>query len=92
MQKYCKDFDFLKKHIPDASKFDTMEFFKQRLLSASRIFALYKDNNKREDAGFVPYADMLNHEAPSKLNCRWRWDDAQHGFIVEAVLDIPRGE
>jgi len=44
MKVYCKDFDFLKEHIPEANKFDTMEFFKQRLLSASRIFALYKDN------------------------------------------------
>lgn len=92
MKVYCKDFDFLKEHIPDASKFDTMEFFKQRLLSASRIFALYKDNGKRKEAGFVPYADMLNHEGTSKLNCRWRWDDAQQGFIMEAMLDIPRGE
>lgn len=46
----------------------------------------------RKDLGFVPYGDMLNHQAPEKVNCRWKWDDAQHGYTVEALLDIRRGE
>lgn len=46
----------------------------------------------RNEASFVPFADMLNHEKPEKVNVHWKWDSAEQAFTIIATKNIARGE
>lgn len=59
-----------------------------RLLVASRIFGIAVNGHKTD--GFVPYADMLNHKRPRETS--WTYDDTRQGFIIDAIVDIERGQ
>ena len=60
----------------------------KRLLVASRIFGISVEGHKTD--GFVPYADMLNHKRPRETS--WTYDDDRGGFIIDAIVDIERGQ
>lgn len=58
------------------------------MMVCSRIFGI-EIEGKKTDA-FVPYADMLNHKRPRQTT--WTYEDKHGGFIIEAHVDIKKGE
>lgn len=60
------------------------------MLAFSRAFSLQIDGKKM--VTMVPLADMINHAVPSKVNCSFRFDSSQNGFVIEADRDVSKGE
>ena len=57
------------------------------MLTTSRAFLLSIDGSSRYC--MIPYADMLNHQAPSQ--CKWYYDDKKKCYSLEALEDIAFG-
>jgi len=62
-------------------------YIKLRILVGSRIFGYTKFGI--EESGMVPYVDMINHSFES--NTTWYFDDNIDSFILQSVVDIPKG-
>lgn len=56
---------------PEFRKYQTSDFFYANQLRNSRTF--YLKGKERYEPGFVPFADMLNHEKQDKVNIKWQW-------------------
>jgi hypothetical protein len=39
----------------------------------------------------VPFADMFNH-SPSNPQANWKYDNSKNGFVMEALVDIEKGD
>jgi histone-lysine N-methyltransferase SETD3 len=83
-----RDYDTITTEVPEFSAFPFKEYMEKRLLVASRIFGISVEGHKTD--GFVPYADMLNHKRPRETS--WTYDDDRGGFIIDAIVDIERGQ
>jgi len=83
-----REYDNIKRAVPEFGIFTADEFVWARLVVITRIFGLVIDGNKTD--GLVPYADMLNHKRPRET--KWTFDDSRHGFIITSLKTIARGE
>ncbi|OMJ77692.1 hypothetical protein SteCoe_22638 [Stentor coeruleus] len=64
------------------------EFCRVRMAVSSRIFGM--EIEKKSTDGFVPLADMLNHQKPKQTF--WKFCQQRNGFIIEAEVDISKGQ
>jgi len=92
-----REYEALRRAIPEFGKFTLWEFMWARIAVITRIFGLVIEGNKTD--GLVPYADMLNHKKPSELGggkdtceTKWTYDDSRGGFIIQTLRPIQRGD
>lgn len=62
LESLRREYENIRRHIPEFEKYTLREFIWARLVVITRIFGL-KINGHKTD-GLVPYADMLNHKRP----------------------------
>ena len=53
------DYDLICEKVPEYNKFSFKDYSEARMIVSSRVFSF--DINGVMTGGFVPYADMLNH-------------------------------
>lgn len=83
-----REYDNIRKAVPEFAKFTHEEFVWARLVVITRIFGLVIDGSKTD--GLAPYADMLNHKVPKETS--WTFDDNRGGMIITSLRTIQRGE
>jgi len=83
-----KEYDNIRRAVPEFGQFTHEEFVWARLVVITRIFGLVIDGNKTD--GLVPYADMLNHKRPRET--KWTYEDSRAGFIITSLRTIQRGD
>lgn len=83
-----REYDNIRRAVPEYAKYSHEEFVWARLVVITRIFGLLIDKVKTD--GLVPYADMLNHKRPRET--KWTFDDGRYGFIITTLKTIQRGE
>jgi histone-lysine N-methyltransferase SETD3 len=94
-----REYDNIRRHVPEFAKFTLEEFIWGRFVVITRIFGLVIEGNKTD--GLVPYADMLNHKKPcsdtgpvksDEADTKWTYEDSRGGFIITTTRTIPRAE
>jgi len=94
-----REYDNIRRGVPDFGKFTLDEFIWARFVVITRIFGLVINGNKTD--GLVPYADMLNHKKPSsetgaakadEADTKWTYEDSRNGFIITTTHPINRGD
>lgn len=92
-----REYEALRKAVPEFAKFTLLDFMWARVAVITRIFGLVVEGNKTD--GLVPYADMLNHKKPNEpgggkdmCETKWSYDDSRGGFIIQSLRPIQRGD
>jgi len=94
-----REYDNIRRHVPEFAKFTLEEFIWARFVVITRIFGLVIEGNKTD--GLVPYADMLNHKKPcsdtgpvkdDEADTKWTYEDSRKGFIITTTRSIGRGD
>lgn len=83
-----REYDNIRRAVPEFVKFSHEEFVWARLVVITRIFGLLINGHKTD--GLVPFADMLNHKRPRET--KWTFDDGRYGFVITSLKTIQRGE
>ncbi|KAM3133785.1 hypothetical protein pb186bvf_014048 [Paramecium bursaria] len=81
------DYKIVLKYVPEFSVISYDEFLWARTTSCSRIFSLNISGVVTE--GFVPLADLFNHEADYQGH--WGYSDEEQGFYVNSLENIEEG-
>jgi len=83
-----KEYDNIRRGIPEFNKFHLEDFVWARLVVITRIFGMVIDGHKTD--GLVPYADMLNHKRPRETS--WTFDSNRNGFLITTIKHCARGD
>jgi len=94
-----REYENIRRAVPEFAKYTQDEFVWARLVVITRIFGLVIGDNKTD--GLVPYADMLNHKPPrealaggkgDECETKWTFDDKLDGFTITTLRGISRGD
>lgn len=83
-----EDYDTICSVAPEFAEVSFEEFCRVRMAVSSRIFGM--EIEKKSTDGFVPLADMLNHQKAKQTS--WKFCQQRNGFVIEAAVDISKGE
>ena len=70
------------REIPEFARFDSEEFSKVLTIVYSRVFTVQVPRRSQQTC-LVPFADMINHSSPMKVN--YYYDDEEEGMVFEAM-------
>ncbi|OMJ75492.1 hypothetical protein SteCoe_25341 [Stentor coeruleus] len=83
-----EDYNTICSVAPEFAEVSFEEFCRVRMAVSSRIFGM--EIEKKSTDGFVPLADMLNHQKARQTS--WKFCQQRNGFIIEAAVDIFKGQ